>query len=229
MRGWIKLYREMIDWRWYKNKNVKILFIHLILRANHEDGSFENIKLTKGQLITGRKQLSEETGLSEREVRTALKKLVDTQEIIKESTSRFSIITICKWDNYQSMNSISDQPKTNDRPAIDQPLTTNKNAKNMKNGKKINIDFDTFWNLYGKEVDRKKCETLWVRLTDAERTACIEKIPEYISVNPDKKFRRDPEKYLTNKCWGNEIIQPNSKAQAEAPQFKPIYNSGPGR
>jgi len=73
MRGWIKLYRDLIHWRWYKNKNVKIMFIHLLLRANHKNGSFENIKLTKGQLITGRKQLSEETGLSEREVRTALK------------------------------------------------------------------------------------------------------------------------------------------------------------
>ena len=115
-QGWIKLHREMINWRWYKNRNVKTLFIHLALRANHEDGSFENVKITKSQLITGRERLSEETGLSQREVRTALKKLEDTQEIIIKATSKFSIITICKWDDYQGASFIIDQLTTNDRP-----------------------------------------------------------------------------------------------------------------
>lgn len=154
---------------------------------------------------------------------------MDTKEIIRETTSKFSIITICNWDAYQDIDSICDHTKTNVRPAIDQRLTTNKNKENKKIGKKINIDFDTFWSLYAKEVDRKKCETLWVMLTDSERIACIEKIPEYISVTPDKKFRRDPEKYLANKSWRNELIQPYSKSEVNAVQSKPFYNSGPGK
>jgi len=132
-QGWIKLHREMVNWRWYKNRNVKILFIHLILRSNHEDGSYENVTISKGQLITGRKRLSEETGLSDREVRTALRKLEDTQEIIIKTTSKFSIITICKWDDYQGKDFIKDQPSTNERPTSDQHSTTNKNKKNEKN------------------------------------------------------------------------------------------------
>src|SRR3990172_2953077 len=77
--------------------------------------------------------------------------------------------------------------------------------------KSINVPFEKFWNLYEKKIDRKKCEPKWKRLTDKERTECIENLPAYIQSTPDKKFRRDPETYLNNKSWENEIILPTSK------------------
>ncbi len=81
--------------------------------------------------------------------------------------------------------------------------------KEKEEDKKINVQFDVFWNLYDKKVDRVKCEPKWERLTDNERTDCIQKLPDYIKATPDKKFRRDPETYLNNKSWNNEIIKPN--------------------
>jgi len=81
--------------------------------------------------------------------------------------------------------------------------------KEKEEDNKINVSFDTFWNLYDKKVDRAKCEPKWERLTDNERTDCIQKLSDYIKATPDKKFRRDPETYLNNKSWNNEIIKPN--------------------
>jgi hypothetical protein len=73
----------------------------------------------------------------------------------------------------------------------------------------LNIPFSAFWDMYDKKVDRVKCEPKWERLTDKERIDCIQKLPDYIKATPDKKFRRDPETYLNNKSWNNEIIKPD--------------------
>ena len=41
---WIKLYRNLKNWHWYKNINTKVLYIHLLLECNYMDYKFENIK-----------------------------------------------------------------------------------------------------------------------------------------------------------------------------------------
>jgi len=32
-------------------------------------------------------------------------------------------------------------------------------------------------------------------------------LPAYVKATPDIKFRRNPEKYLNNKSWQNEIVE----------------------
>jgi len=81
----------------------------------------------------------------------------------------------------------------------------------------INIPFEDFWNLYDKKVDRKKCEPKWLNLTDIERELCMKNLPAYIQSTFDKKFRRDPETYLNNKSWENEIISPFPSKIPEQP------------
>lgn len=71
----------------------------------------------------------------------------------------------------------------------------------------LNVPFDYFWSMYDKKVDRAKCEKKWVRLTDAEREECMYYLPAYVKATPDIKFRRNPEKYLNNKSWQNEIVE----------------------
>jgi len=72
--------------------------------------------------------------------------------------------------------------------------------------KEINIPFDYFWSMYDKKIDRAKCEKKWQRLTDDEREECMYYLPAYVKATPDIKFRRNPETYLNNKSWQNEII-----------------------
>lgn len=74
----------------------------------------------------------------------------------------------------------------------------------------LNVAFDVFWDLYAKKIDRIKCERKWVKLTDSEREECINKLPAYIKTTPDVQFRRNPETYLNNKSWQNEIINHES-------------------
>ena len=103
MEGWISLYRKFMNWQWYKNSNVKAVFIHLLLCANHKEEMVGRRIVHRGQLITSRDSLSEATGLSVQQIRTCLAKLESTNEIEITPTNKYTVITILKYDYYPSM------------------------------------------------------------------------------------------------------------------------------
>lgn len=141
MIGHIKIDRKIQKWEWYQDSKMVHLFIHLLLNASYKDSKFRGIPIKRGQLITGRLKLSADVGLSERAVRTCLNHLKKTKEITIQSTSKYSIITICKYDIYQSFDNNYDQQfdqqttnnSTKYRPSTDQQVTTSNNTNNINN------------------------------------------------------------------------------------------------
>ena len=163
-KGWIKIHRIFTDWEWFRDSQMVHLFLFLVIAANSRDGLWRGIVVKKGQMITGRKELSNKTGMPEQTIRTCLSKLKLTNEITIESTNKYSIITINKYDQYQSHNQLfnvednqnllaeTSLPKTSNQP-LNEPihnhpanhqLTSNQPAtnqqlttnKNNKNNKK---------------------------------------------------------------------------------------------
>lgn len=138
--GWIKFHRRFLEWGWYKDVNTKVVFIHLLLTANHTEAEFEGITIKPGQVVIGRRNLAKTLGLSERQVRTALEHLKSTNEITTWSTNKFTIVTIENWEKYQIDDGGSDQQSdqqqvkrpTNDRPTTDHNIRM-KEYKNEKN------------------------------------------------------------------------------------------------
>lgn len=120
---WIKLYDSILSWEWSDNPNMVALWVHLLFKANYKDERWHGIVVKRGQLVAGRKALSELTGISERGVRTCLERLKETGEISIKTTNRYSLITICKYDLYQGKivdeRPTNDQQTTNKRPAND--------------------------------------------------------------------------------------------------------------
>lgn len=82
----------------------------------------------------------------------------------------------------------------------------NKHKTVFKTIKPVNIEFDEFWNLYGKKVGLEKSRKLWEGLTDNERVQAMNHIPGYTAATPEKKYRKDPQTYLRNKSFNDEII-----------------------
>jgi hypothetical protein len=75
----------------------------------------------------------------------------------------------------------------------------------------INIDFDWFWNEYDKKVgDKQKLKKKWNKLSDEERQNAMNYIELYKQSVPDKQFRKNPETFLNNKSWNDEIINRNN-------------------
>ena len=125
-----------MEWEWYDDLPTFRLFTHLLLKVNFEKKKWRGIEILPGQIITGRKQLSEETGLSEMQVRTSLTKLKSTNEITIKSYNRFSMITLVSWLDYQQDNQQNNQQATNKQPTDNQQITTTKESKEYKNEKK---------------------------------------------------------------------------------------------
>lgn len=105
MAGFIKLHRKFLQWEWYSDLNTRVMFLHLILRASHEDNIWKGIPIKRGQLITSLENLASEVGISKQQVRNTLTKLKRTREITLKTTNKFSLITLCNYDFYQSKGS----------------------------------------------------------------------------------------------------------------------------
>ena len=141
MKGWIKAYRTLLEWEWHTDPNMVSLWLHLLMLANYEDKRWRGVTVKRGQLVTGRKALSEITGISEQSIRTCLERLKSTNEITIKTTNKYSIITICEFDSYQDAeelndkqtNQLANQQSTNNQPTTNQQLTTTKENKNNKN------------------------------------------------------------------------------------------------
>ena len=74
-----------------------------------------------------------------------------------------------------------------------------------------NLDrFEAFWDAYDKKTARPKCESLWKKLSKDKKEQAIQYIDKYKSAQPDKKYRKNPETYLRNESWNDEIISNNS-------------------
>ena len=131
--GFIKLYRSFASWEWYQDQNTKSVFIHLLLKANWENGRYRGHEVPKGSLVCGRKKLAKELGISEQSVRTSLEHLKSTNEITIKPTNRFSIITIVNWEKYQGYGDLLTNKSTNKSPTANQQLTTYKEYKNIRN------------------------------------------------------------------------------------------------
>lgn len=130
--SWIKLFRKFMDWEWYGDKNTKVLFIHLLLKANYQEKGWKGIKIGRGQFITSLKHLSDDVGLTIQEVRTSLKKLKSTKDITIKTTNKYSIITIENFDKYQSVGKENSNQIANEKQANNKLLTTTKENNNIK-------------------------------------------------------------------------------------------------
>lgn len=84
--------------------------------------------------------------------------------------------------------------------------------------------FDEFWELYDKKVAKPKCMKLWEKLTNREKADCLEYIPLYKEAQPDKQYRKNPETFLRNKSWNDELIYRNNGQSTKQGQLDKLAN-----
>lgn len=135
----IKLWRSFKKWEWYDDINTKTLFIHLLLSANYETKNWRGYLIEKGSFVTSYQKLSNETGLTVKQVRTALDKLKRTGEVASQSYSNFTIITIKNWIDYQENGKQQGKPTANEGQTEGKRRATTKEIKEYKEYKEDNI------------------------------------------------------------------------------------------
>lgn len=133
--GWIKLHRKLLSNPIMKRPSWAWLWVVLLLKANHNEKKMiwnDNIVIVKeGQFITGRKELSKETGIPETTIERILDFLETEHQIGQQKNNKFRLITIVNWKEYQTT-------RTSNRTTSGQPADTNKNDKKNKNNTSCN-------------------------------------------------------------------------------------------
>ncbi len=64
------------------------------------------------------------------------------------------------------------------------------------------LSFDAFWNAYDKKVSKKRCQSVWAKMSDAKRMACLMNISSYDSfLKRSTRGKLDPENYLKREAY----------------------------
>lgn len=132
---YVKIFRKLINWEWFTDVNTCHLFVYCLLKANWKDGSWKGIAYKRGQFITSLETMSQETGLSVRKVRTALKHLILTNEVTNQVTSNYRLISVVNYDLYQSKRQTERQG--DDKAATKQRQSDDNSIRNIKNNKEV--------------------------------------------------------------------------------------------
>lgn len=139
MSGWIKLHRSLQDSSIAAHPEYLAVWIHLMLRAQHSASECvigrQIVKLSVGQLVFGRIKFSAEIGVTENKVRAALDVMKTLNMITIKSMAKFSIISIVKWNEYQTESPANNHETASTSPADHQQAATYKNDKNVNNDK----------------------------------------------------------------------------------------------
>jgi len=190
-KGWIKLHRKILENPIAGRANYLALWVTLLLKANHKEKKMiwnnDVIVISEGQFITGRKELSKESGIPETTIEDILKYLETRHQIRQQKTTKYRLITIVNWIKHQSSDSTSDNKATTKRQQSD----TNKNEKKEKNEKKdtteqsseeIILLLKSFESIspackmfYGNTTQRKACKDLIIEYTFDRVKNVIEK------------------------------------------------------
>lgn len=131
--GYIYLHRKLKEKGYYKDSNCVALWVHLLLSVNFEEKEFmwngQLIKIKPGQMLTGRRSLSKDTGINQYKIERILKLFENEHQIAQQTFNKFRIITIVNWKPHQ----VGGEKCTTKCTTGAQQMHTNNNDNKEKN------------------------------------------------------------------------------------------------
>lgn len=149
-RGYVKLWRKVLDSKVLSDRNAWQLFGYLLAKTTYKPVDVEvrgiNVTLNPGQCIFGRKKASQDLCRTEEEIRQAMYRLKKWQIATNKATKLFTIVTIVNWDIYQDTGYENNQenPQRNNQVTTKQQPSNNhviRRTKKVKN--KEDVSYDT--------------------------------------------------------------------------------------
>ena len=224
-QGWVKFYRQFYSGSIScKPRHYREVFIWLIAHANHKPARSSGRLIQRGQLVRSYKDICDalcwyvgarKERYKEHHIGSAMNWFRKEGMIKTTKTSRGLIITVCRYDYYQR----EDFPKVVTKALTKAPVkrqeasTINKNERIKEKDIPIiesdseKIPFAEFWDAYDLKVGLKsKITRKWDKLSDLDRQQIMDFIPKYKEARPDKQFRRNPDAFMNNRIWEDEIV-----------------------
>ncbi|HCF83253.1 MAG TPA: hypothetical protein DER68_04790, partial [Ruminococcaceae bacterium] len=135
-QGFIKLPRNLLNWRWYANNNTRLVYFDLLLRAEWTEREYLGITLKRGQVAVTVAALAANNHISVQQARTALNNLKSTGEITIDANTKFSVITLNFYDELQGVNYQNNQQSAGDIALNQQEVQPENNKPTYINKKK---------------------------------------------------------------------------------------------
>jgi len=161
--GHFKVDRSIIDHAVFAHPIALKIWIWCLAKASWKKRSVP-LKIGKGEIIVdinpgqfifGRFKAEESLNIDGSAIYRWIQKFSSKEwELIElEPNNQYTIVTICNWDKYQSVNDEDEQPTNNQRTTVEQPTNTKKKVKKGK--EEVIVDTITTWRndflIYKKE------------------------------------------------------------------------------
>lgn len=97
--SYIKLDKDFLNWRWFRNRNTFIVYMYLLASANLTTETLFGETVERGSILIRNSNIASDCGLTVQNVRTALANLVKSNDITREYRNHYQIITITNFDS----------------------------------------------------------------------------------------------------------------------------------
>lgn len=242
MKGWVKVYRDLLDDELWTSCNSvqKAVFMTLLLMANHAPRSWiwkgQKYSVKPGQMITSLPSIQEKAGrdVSIQNVRTSLTKFKKLGFLTDESTGAGRLVTIVNWEKYQSEREQLTDQLTDDQQTTNRRLTPNKNERSKevntlsnKGASEAQENFEKLWKLYpnkkGKQSAFKHYKSLVKKSKDPNLNKKIQDgivaYKKYIVANgTEPQFVKQGSTFFNQESWDDDWSTGKSYAVPEPPK-----------
>lgn len=201
--GWVLLHRSLLEWEWYDDHNATRLLVHLILKVNWQEKKWKGIVIKGGQCVTSWNTLSEETGLTIKQVRVAMQKLENSGEVARKVASKWQLVSLVKWEKMQKEALEVAGNRASKGQAEGRQRATIKEREEREEGKEVYREFGKL--SMTKDEFHKLVEDGY---TPSQVDTIIDQIENYPKNTKYKSL------YLTAKTWLKK--EPKQKQQYES-------------
>jgi hypothetical protein len=199
---WIKLHREILDdpkFVFMDPSEFKVLILCWLIASETDDGS-----LPASDVLAFRLRLASNV------LADCVSSLCAKGLVVDASNQP----SPCKQDASNVLAQSRVETETEEIIVLNKPpLSTTKKARlkqaDMPDG------FKEFWDAYGKKVNVKKSIKYWSDMSTEEKAECMIAVPKY-AASREKVHRLDPERYLRDKRWHDEIVTHAGTAHAQS-------------
>ena len=201
------MYRKIMDKGYYKRSQYVHLWIHILLKASHDEAEFlwnkKIERLMPGQFITGRNSLSLETGIPPSTIEDILNLLEKEQQIQQLKNNKFRLLTVLNWNGYQQFRQ-QKQHLADSQPTSSQHLadTFKKEEEHKNERKEKDIDVLASHILAVLKIpmsDKGQTEILLKRFGLEFMVSSVNRMKIYFETVRENKWT----KYIIGKHWRN--------------------------
>lgn len=140
--GYMKLFRKISEWEWYDDPVTFKVFLHFLITARWQDGSWHGIEIKRGEVLESLPSIAQKNGLTVQNVRTAIQHLLNTNSITIRKAGKCHAYRVSEYEKYQGQQDYQQEGNrevTENQQEGNREVTAHKESKESKEGKKERV------------------------------------------------------------------------------------------